>query len=54
MTVLFIGDIIGEPGFNHTQTFLPALTAKHKPDFVIANGENITDGMGIVERDALK
>ncbi|MBP9095876.1 MAG: TIGR00282 family metallophosphoesterase [Ignavibacteria bacterium] len=54
ITVLFIGDIIGEPGFNHTQTFLPALTAKHKPDFVIANGENITDGMGIIERDALK
>ena len=25
-----------------------------KPDFVIANGENITDGIDIVERDALK
>ncbi len=54
VSILFIGDIIGEPGYNHTQTFLPAITSKYKPDFVIANGENITDGMGIVEKDALK
>ena len=49
--LLFIGDIIGEAGFNLTKTLLPTYIAKHKLDFVIANGENITDGKGIVEKD---
>ena len=52
--LLFIGDIIGEPGFNLTKTLLPTYVTKHKIDFVIANGENITDGKGIVEKDGKK
>jgi 2',3'-cyclic-nucleotide 2'-phosphodiesterase len=54
MKILFIGDIIGEPGFNLTKTLLPNFITKYKPDFVIANGENITEGKGIVERDGKK
>ena len=46
--ILFIGDIIGEPGYNLTKTLLPTYIAKHKIDFVIANGENITEGKGII------
>ncbi|MBK8552835.1 MAG: TIGR00282 family metallophosphoesterase [Ignavibacteria bacterium] len=52
--VLFIGDIIGEPGFNLTKTLLPTYVSKYKIDFVIANGENITEGKGIVEKDGKK
>jgi metallophosphoesterase (TIGR00282 family) len=54
INILFIGDIIGEPGYNYTKLMLPGFIQKNKVDFVIANGENITDGMGIIERDAKK
>lgn len=52
--VLFIGDIIGEPGYNLTKTLLPTYIQKYKTNFVIANGENITDGKGIIEKDGKK
>lgn len=50
--VIFIGDIIGEPGFEIVKSLLPTLIKKHKPDFIIANGENISGGMGVLEKDA--
>ncbi len=50
--VLFISDIVGQPGLDILQTFLPSLIQKHKPDFVIANGENSHEGMGINEEIA--
>ena len=52
INVLFIGDIIGEPGFNITKSLLPSFKTKYKTDFVIANAENITEGMGTLEKDA--
>ncbi|MCS7053959.1 MAG: TIGR00282 family metallophosphoesterase [Ignavibacterium sp.] len=52
ISVLFIGDIIGNPGLEFTQTFLPSLIQKYKPDLVIANGENISDGKGCTEKEA--
>jgi len=50
--ILFISDIVGQPGLDILQTFLPSLIQKHKPDFVIANGENSHEGMGINEEIA--
>ena len=47
--ILFVGDIVGEPGLAIVDTLLPALINKHKPDFIIVNGENSHDGMGINE-----
>lgn len=47
--VLFIADIVGTPGIQILDTLLPSLIQKHKPDFVIANGENSHEGMGINE-----
>lgn len=47
--VLFIGDIIGSPGLSLLETLLPSLIGKYQPDFVIANGENSHEGMGINE-----
>ena len=52
ISVLFIGDIIGQPGLEFTQTFLPGIIQKYKPDIVIANGENISDGKGCTEKEA--
>ena len=51
LNILFIGDIIGEPGLKYVEDNLKKLVEKHHIDFVIANGENITDGKGIVEKD---
>jgi len=47
--ILFVGDIVGEPGLAIVDTLLPALINKHKPNFIIVNGENSHDGMGINE-----
>lgn len=47
--VLFIGDIVGSPGLSLLETLLPSLISKYEADFVIANGENSHDGMGINE-----
>lgn len=47
--VLFISDVVGTPGIQILDTLLPGLIQKHKPDFIIANGENSHEGMGINE-----
>lgn len=50
--ILFIGDIVGEPGRRAVQTLLPKLREQHGLDFVIANGENSAGGNGITSRIA--
>ncbi|MDI3327251.1 MAG: TIGR00282 family metallophosphoesterase [Alicyclobacillaceae bacterium] len=47
MRILFIGDIVGGPGRQAIERFLPRVKAEVNPDVVIANGENIADGRGI-------
>lgn len=47
MNILFIGDIVGEPGLSLMDTFLPSFIDKYEADFVIANGENSHEGKGI-------
>ena len=49
--ILFIGDIIGKPGLDLVQTWLPGLIQKFKPDLVIANGENASDGKGCTSKE---
>jgi 2',3'-cyclic-nucleotide 2'-phosphodiesterase len=49
ISILFIGDIVGEPGLALVETLLPSLKSKYKADFIIANGENSHEGMGINE-----
>ncbi|HMU43899.1 MAG TPA: TIGR00282 family metallophosphoesterase [Ignavibacteriaceae bacterium] len=51
INILFIGDIIGKPGLNFVQTWLPGLIQKYKPDLVIANGENASDGKGCTDKE---
>src|SRR5882724_6624473 len=47
LTVLFLGDIVGEPGRSAVIARLPELKAKHDVDFVVVNGENAAGGRGI-------
>ena len=47
MKVLFIGDIMGEPGRKAILKGLPKLVSQHHVDLVIANGENVAGGFGI-------
>lgn len=51
LNLLFIGDIVGKPGMSIVQTWLPGIIQKYKADLVIANGENVNDGKGIVEKE---
>ncbi len=46
LNILFIGDIVGKPGLDLLETFLPGLIEKYEADFVIANGENSHKGKG--------
>jgi metallophosphoesterase (TIGR00282 family) len=50
--ILFIGDIVGEPGRKAVHALLPKLRIEHALDFVIANGENSAGGNGITPRIA--
>ncbi|HVY70745.1 MAG TPA: TIGR00282 family metallophosphoesterase [Verrucomicrobiae bacterium] len=47
MKLLFIGDIVGEPGRRAVKQLLPKLRKQHNVDVVIANGENSAGGSGI-------
>lgn len=51
INILFVGDIVGKPGLQMVQTWLPSLAKKYKADFVIANGENSADGKGCTEKE---
>jgi metallophosphoesterase (TIGR00282 family) len=50
--ILFIGDIVGEPGRRAVKTLLPKLREQHALEFVIANGENSAGGSGITPKTA--
>ena len=47
MIVLFIGDIMGEPGRRAIARVLPRVISQHAVDLVIGNGENAAAGFGI-------
>src|SRR5881397_858873 len=47
LTVLFLGDIVGEPGRTAVITRMPELKKKYALDFVVVNGENAAGGRGI-------
>jgi hypothetical protein len=50
--LLFIGDIVGQPGRRAVAELLPKLREQHNLDFVIANGENSAGGSGITPKTA--
>lgn len=51
-SILFIGDIVGEPGLQIIREKLKELIERYNADFVIANGENVSNGKGITKEEA--
>jgi metallophosphoesterase (TIGR00282 family) len=50
--LLFIGDIVGQPGRRAVRELVPKLRGQHALDVVIANGENSAGGSGITLKTA--
>ena len=50
--ILFVGDIVGEPGRRAVRLLLPQLRERHGLHFIIANGENSAGGSGITPKTA--
>jgi len=50
--ILFIGDIVGEPGRRAVKTLVPLLRLEHRLDAIVANGENAAGGSGITPKIA--
>ena len=51
LTVLFLGDVVGEPGRNAVIARLPELKEQHAIDFIVVNGENAAGGRGITGKN---
>lgn len=50
MKILFLGDVVGEPGRETVKGVLPDLFEQFHPDLVVANGENAAGGSGLTPR----
>ena len=50
MRILAVGDIVGKVGLQKLKAELPRIVNENKIDFVIVNGENAADGMGLLEK----
>ena len=50
MRILAVGDIVGRTGLQKLKEVLPQVIKENEIDFVIVNGENAADGMGITEK----
>jgi metallophosphoesterase (TIGR00282 family) len=50
--VLFIADIVGQPGRRAVKELLPKLRQQHTANLVVANGENAAGGSGITVKTA--
>jgi 2',3'-cyclic-nucleotide 2'-phosphodiesterase len=50
LKILFLGDIVGEPGRRAVIETVPLLKKEHDIDFVVANGENAANGRGITPK----
>lgn len=51
--ILFLGDIVGEPGRKAVIGYLQEIKAEEQIDFIIVNGENTAGGRGITPKIAI-
>lgn len=51
--LLFLGDIVGEPGRTTAKKVVSAMLAENAVDFVVVNGENAAHGRGITPKIAI-
>lgn len=52
--ILFIGDVVGEPGMRILESKMSYLKLKYAPGLIIVNGENTRNGKGLSEGLATK
>jgi len=52
VTLLFIADIVGQPGRRAVKELVPKLRQEYRLDLVVANGENSAGGSGITPQTA--
>lgn len=51
MNILYVGDVMAEPGLEVVEQVLPSLIEERQVDLVIAQSENTSDGRGITVAD---
>ena len=51
MNILYIGDVMGEPGMQVVGEVLPELKKTYQLDLVIAQAENVSDGKSMIPAD---
>ena len=51
MNILYLGDIMGEPGIETVERILPGLRKQKQVELVIAQAENVSEGKGITLED---
>lgn len=54
MKVIFLGDVVGEPGRDAVRGAIPVLREQYAPDFIVVNGENAAGGNGITPKLAIE
>lgn len=47
MKIIMIGDIFARPGREAVEKYIPLLREKYAPDFIIANADNASHGLGV-------
>lgn len=52
MKLLFIGDVMGEPGLRAVRAHVARLRQQHALDLVVANAENVAGGNGVTKETA--
>ena len=51
MKILAIGDLVGNCAIRELKLKLPKIVKDENVDFIICNGENVAEGMGITEKN---
>ncbi|GHU28523.1 hypothetical protein FACS1894164_20920 [Spirochaetia bacterium] len=52
LTILMIGDVVGDPGLAAVEESLPAIIREKSADFVVVNAENAAEGFGMTSEIA--
>ncbi len=52
MKILYIADIVGKPGRTMFKYHMPKIREQITPDLVIVNGENVSHGFGLTQKNA--
>ena len=50
LKILFVADVVGQPGREAVKALLPALKKELRPELVILNGENSAGGFGLTAK----